>query len=162
MNRHCQSWEPALANFMVTIKVAKQSLSTLFASYSRISNFVYCRIHIWNVTEFVGIVVLMQPYKLLPSVKNFLLGPSFFYFLLYFYHIPCVPPGFQKMKVRLWDHISLSNNLLVLLWNLTKLSVAIFLSIFYKPYDFQVTTTGIMFHISTIDFTHHVEWSHNS
>ena len=39
-------------------------VSTLLASYSRI---VYCRIHISNISKFVGIVVLTQPYKLLSS-----------------------------------------------------------------------------------------------
>ena len=76
---------------------------------------------------------------------------------------PCRPtqmfPSFWKMKVRLCNHISLFNNLLILIWNLTNLAAAIFLSIFYKPYDFQITTT--MFHISTVDFTQHAEWSHN-
>ena len=132
MNRHHQSWELALMNFMVTfraIKASRQSLSTIFTSYSRISTFVYCRIHILNAAELEGIVVLMQPYKLLPS-KFFCTGSCFFNLFSSFSSHTSSVSRFEKMKVRLHNHISLSNNLLILLWNFTKLAAGIFLSIF--------------------------------
>ena len=100
MNRLHQSWEPALANFMVTVhaimRPAKQSLSTLSTiySYSRIGTFVYCRIYISNVAKFHSAVLLMQPYILLSSIKNFLLGQSFSFSL----HTPARLPVLEKWK----------------------------------------------------------------
>ena len=102
MNWCHQSWEPALANFMATvhvIKAAKQSLSTLFASYSRISTFVYYRICISNAAEFIGVVILMQPYKLLPFVKIFCLGSHIFYF----HHTPCAVRTSWLLEKWKWD-----------------------------------------------------------
>ena len=105
MNWHHQSWKPAFTNFMVTvchaIKPAKWSLSTLSTSYSRISTFVDCRIHILNVAEFNRAVLLIQPYKLLSSVKNFLVGQSFFIFFFIFITHPVRLPILKKKPK--WD-----------------------------------------------------------
>ena len=115
MNQCHKSWEPALTNFMATvcvIKPAKQLLQTLFASHSRIGTFVYCRIHISNFTEFGGAILLTQ---LLQILCFFIAHPTYL-------------PDLKKWK---WGCTIqfLSNNLLILLSNPTKLAAAIYLPI---------------------------------
>ena len=138
-------------------KGCQWSLSTLFASYSRIGTFVYCKIHIWNVTEFVGIIVLMQPYKL-PS-KNFGRVVIFYFLLIFIAHPACLP---VLEKVRLCDHISLYLITCSFFYEISPnlLQLRIFLSIFYKPYNFQATTMYVL--CSTFPQWIHVEWNHNS
>ena len=81
MNQCHQSWESALANFVATahaIKAAKQSSSTLFASYSRISTFVYCRIHILSVAGIINSFLL----------SNIFATVVIFLFSLFYLHTP--------------------------------------------------------------------------
>ena len=93
---------------------------------------------------FIG-VALGTPYNIFPS-KFFCLVSQFLLSYSYFCHIPACLPVFQKMESDIAQLHFFAYNSLILLLNLIKLVTAIFLSISYKPNDFQATTSFYVSH----------------
>ena len=58
----------------------ESSLSTRFASYSRMDTFVLCRIDNLKLAQFGSVSLLIQPYKVSPFNENVSTGVSFFLF----------------------------------------------------------------------------------
>ena len=94
------------------IKAAKRSLSTLFASYQRVSTFVYCRMIIHISNSFVLLFWCSLINSFLPS-KFFCSGYFSSSFSLH------TPRGFQFSKKWKWDCAIAFLCLITCSWNLT-------------------------------------------